>query len=90
MWRDVTEHSGDRSISEGGVDCRCRKRGLHGEGTGRFNGLDGSRTGIQVRLFGMGGLIQAAVGFLGGIGGLLTKRLGFCWNAMASVAWRAA
>ena len=36
---------------------------------------------IQVRLFGCGGLIHAAVGLLGGFGGFLTKRSGFSRNA---------
>ncbi len=47
----------------------------------RFNGCIGIRDDIQVRLFGVGGLIQAAVGLSGGVGGLLTKRFGLAWNA---------
>ncbi len=39
------------------------------------------RVGIQARLFGVGGLIQAAVGLSGGVGGLLTKRSGLARNA---------
>jgi hypothetical protein len=39
------------------------------------------RTFIQVRLFGCGGLIHAAVGLAGGVGGFLTKRSGFHRNA---------
>ncbi len=47
----------------------------------RFNGYFGIRDGNQVRLFGVGGLIQAAVGLSGGTGGLLTKRSGLARNA---------
>jgi hypothetical protein len=61
-----------------------------GEGTGRFDDLDGTSAGSQARLFGVGGLIHAAVGLPGGVGALLTKRSGFSRNALARVAWRAA
>ena len=47
----------------------------------RFDDCFGTRDGTQVRLFGVGGLIQAAVGLSGGVGGLLTKRFGLAWNA---------
>ena len=52
-----------------------------GEGTRRFNDLNVTMAGIQVGLFGVGGLIQAAVGLSGGAGALLTKRSGFSRNA---------
>jgi len=61
-----------------------------GKGMQRFDDCVGARAGIQVRLFGVGGLIQAAVGLLGGVGGLLTKRFGLAWNASSRVCWRAA
>jgi hypothetical protein len=47
----------------------------------RFDGCFGIRDGVRVRLFGVGGLIQAAVGLSGGVGGLLTKRSGVSRNA---------
>ena len=51
------------------------------EGTGWFDDL--GQTGIvdQAVIFGVGGLIHAAVGLAGGIGGFLTKRPGFSRNA---------
>jgi len=63
--------------AEDGDDCWRRTRGQTGKGTRRP--LD--RVGIQARLFGVGGLIQAAVGLSGGVGGLLTKRSGVSRNA---------
>ena len=56
----------------------------------RFNDCFGIREGVQARLFGVGGLIQAAVGLSGGVGGLLTKRSGLVRNAVSRVCWRAA
>ena len=38
----------------------------------------------------LGGLIQVAIGFAGGLGSFLTKRSGFLLNAPSSVIWRAA
>jgi uncharacterized protein YneR len=56
----------------------------------RFDDCFGIRDGNQVRLFGVGGLIQAAVGLSGGVGDLLTKRSGLIRNASSRVCWRAA
>ena len=50
-------------------------------GTRRCEAFDVSRGFIQVWLFGCGGLIHAAVGLAGGVGGFLTKRSGFSRNA---------
>ena len=52
-------------------------------GTYRISDFNVARDSIQVRLsgFGVGGLIQAAVGLLGGVGGWLTKRSGLSRNA---------
>ena len=54
--------------------------------TYRISDFNVARGSIQVRLpgFGAGGLIQAAVGLLGGIGGLLTKRSGLSRLSPAS------
>ena len=60
------------------------------EGTRRFDELERTKARIQAVLFGVGGLIHAAVGLAGGVGGFLTKRSGFSRNARSSVAWRAA
>ncbi len=49
------------------------------EGTGRR--LEATGASIQAVLFGVGGLIQAAVGLAGGIGVLLTNRSGVSRNA---------
>ena len=38
----------------------------------------------------LGGLIQVAIGFAGGLGSFLTKRSGFLLKAPSSVIWRAA
>ncbi len=53
-----------------------KQEGRPGKGMKRFNDCIGIRDGNQVRRFGVGGLIQAAVGLSGGVGGLLTKRSG--------------
>jgi hypothetical protein len=55
-----------------------------------FEDLKRTMGHFQALLFGVGGLIQAAVGFLGGVGAFLTKRSGFCRNAWSRVTWRAA
>ena len=47
------------------------------EGTGHFDDLKQAWVVIQAVLFGVGGLIHAAVGLAGGIGGFSTKRSGF-------------
>ena len=70
------------------VDASCDARTE--EGTGRFDELEGTKASIQAVLFGVGGLIHAAVGLAGGVGGFLTKRSGFSRNARSRVAWRAA
>ena len=53
----------------------------------RVNDFDTSGIGIQAWIFSVdaGGLIQAAVGLSGGVGGLLTKRSGLLRNARSSV-----
>jgi hypothetical protein len=51
------------------------------EGTGRFNDLNITKAVVQALPIGGGGLIHAAVGLSGGVGALLTKRLGFSRNA---------
>ena len=53
------------------------KGGLHET----FRRFQAGGLASQARLFGVGGLIQAAVGLAGGIGGLLTKRSGLSRNA---------
>ncbi len=60
------------------------------DGTGWFDDLDQARAIGQAVTFGMGGLIHAAVGLAGGVGGFLTKRCGFSRNAWSRVIWRAA
>ena len=70
------------------VDASC-EAGAE-EGTGRFDDVEGTGASIQVVVFGVGGLIQAAVGLAGGVGARLTKRSGFSRNARSSVTWRAA
>ena len=47
------------------------------EGTGHFDDLKQAWVVIQAVLFGVGGLIHAAGGLAGGIGGFSTKRSGF-------------
>ena len=51
------------------------------EGTGHFDDLKQAWLVVQAVLFGVGGLIHAAVGLAGGVGGFLTKRPGFSRNA---------
>ena len=53
------------------------KGGLHET----FRRFQAGGLASQAQLFGVGGLIQAAVGLAGGIGGLLTKRSGLSRNA---------
>ena len=55
------------------------------EGTSRFIDLNVTGTGVQAGLFGVGGLIQVAVGLSGGVGALLTKRSGLSRNAWSRV-----
>ncbi len=81
------ERAGETRRGDGGWR---QARGQPGKGMKRFDGCFGARAGIQARLFGVGGLIQAAVGLSGGVGGLLTKRSGLAWNASSRVCWRAA
>ena len=68
-------------VAEDGDGCWRQARGQPGKGMKRFDGCFGIRDGNQARLFGVGGLIQAAVGLSGGVGGLLTKRSGLARNA---------
>ena len=60
------------------------------EGRGWFDDLGQARLIGQAVFFGVGGLIHAAVGFAGGVGGFLTKRSGFSRNARSRMVWRAA
>ena len=62
-----------------------RKRCQDEEGTSRFIDLNVTWTGVQAGLFGVGGLIQVAVGLSGGVGALLTKRSGLSRNAWSRV-----
>jgi len=70
-----------RRRADGGGDWRYRHDAGTEEGTGRFD--DPNRAGVsgQAMLFGAGGLIHAAVGLAGGVGGFLTKRSGCSRNA---------
>ena len=70
------------------VDASCDA--ITAEGTFRFDELERTKARIQAVLFGVGGLIHAAVGLVGGVGAFLTKRSGFSRNARSSVTWRAA
>ena len=51
------------------------------QGTGHFDDLKQVWVVNRAVLFGVGGLIHAAVGLAGGVGGFLTKRSGFSRNA---------
>ena len=87
-WRYVTKRSGSqprRRGAKGGGDRRFRKRCQDEEGTSRFIDLNVTGTGVQAGLFGVGGLIQVAVGLSGGVGALLTKRSGLSRNAWSRV-----
>ncbi len=81
------ERAGETRRRDGGWR---QARGQPGKSMKRFDDCFGIRDGNQLRLFGMGGLIQAAVGLSGGVGGLLTKRSGLIRNASSRVCWRAA
>ena len=74
---DVARRAAETVVSED--DARTR------EGTSRFIDLNVTGTGVQAGLFGVGGLIQVAVGLSGGVGALLTKRSGLSRNAWSRV-----
>ena len=71
-----------RQRAKGGGDCRYQLT-MPGRRKARDDSMTSKepRTIIQTLLFGMGGLIHAAVGLAGGLGGFLTKRSGCSRNA---------
>ena len=60
------------------------------EGTRQFNDFNLTGDGVQAARFGVGGLIQAAVGLSGGVGAWLTHRSRFSAKARSRVCCRAA
>ena len=66
--------------AEGGGDCRHGYDARTEEGTRTAGDLEETMAIVQATL-GVGGLIHVAVGLLGGVGALLTKRSGYSRNA---------
>ena len=79
-----------RRGANGGGHCRYRLRCRDGGRHVTIRRPQSDQAIGQAAFFGVGGLIHAAVGLAGGIGGFSTKRSGFSRNARSSVVRRAA